>query len=130
MRVPHRDQPPAHCTAGAFDGLDLLFNNAGIIEMTLTQETAVDTLPEDIWDAASGQPNGRRPVRRRPRRRRPGRRVLVGSSLGALVALELARRVRADALVLIAAGTWSRGLNDDEHERGVRRRPADPGLDA
>jgi pimeloyl-ACP methyl ester carboxylesterase len=31
-------------------------------------------------------------------------RVLVGSSLGALVALELARTVRVDALVLIAAG--------------------------
>ena len=30
--------------------------------------------------------------------------VLVGSSLGALVAIELARRVRAAALVLIAAG--------------------------
>lgn len=34
----------------------------------------------------------------------PRPRVFVGSSLGALVALELARRVRADALVLIASG--------------------------
>ena len=34
----------------------------------------------------------------------PRRRVVIGSSLGALVALELARRVRVDALVLIAAG--------------------------
>ncbi len=34
----------------------------------------------------------------------PRPRVLVGSSLGALVALELSRRVPADALVLIAAG--------------------------
>jgi pimeloyl-ACP methyl ester carboxylesterase len=35
---------------------------------------------------------------------RPGRRILVGSSLGALVAIEIARSVRVSALVLIAAG--------------------------
>jgi NAD(P)-dependent dehydrogenase (short-subunit alcohol dehydrogenase family) len=34
-----------------FDGLDLLFNNAGIIETSLAGECAVDTLPEDAWDA-------------------------------------------------------------------------------
>ena len=34
----------------------------------------------------------------------PRPRVLVGTSLGAMVALELARRVEADALVLIASG--------------------------
>ena len=37
--------------AGAFDGLDMLFNNAGIIETALTDACTVDTLPEDVWDA-------------------------------------------------------------------------------
>jgi NAD(P)-dependent dehydrogenase (short-subunit alcohol dehydrogenase family) len=32
-------------------GLDALFNNAGIIETSLTDQCAVDTLPEDVWDA-------------------------------------------------------------------------------
>ena len=40
----------AHATQ-RFDGLDLLFNNAGIIETSLTDECAVDTLPEEVWDA-------------------------------------------------------------------------------
>jgi NAD(P)-dependent dehydrogenase (short-subunit alcohol dehydrogenase family) len=35
----------------SFDGLDVLFNNAGIIETSLADECAVDTLPEDAWDA-------------------------------------------------------------------------------
>lgn len=35
----------------SFDGLDLLFNNAGVIETSLSDECAVDTLPEDAWDA-------------------------------------------------------------------------------
>jgi NAD(P)-dependent dehydrogenase (short-subunit alcohol dehydrogenase family) len=34
-----------------FGGLDVLVNNAGIIESTLTSDCAVDTLPEDVWDA-------------------------------------------------------------------------------
>ena len=37
--------------AGALDGLDMLFNNAGIIETALTTECRVDTLPEAVWDA-------------------------------------------------------------------------------
>jgi pimeloyl-ACP methyl ester carboxylesterase len=37
-------------------------------------------------------------------RQLPGPLVLVGASLGAMVALELAREIQADALVLIAAG--------------------------
>jgi len=37
--------------AESFDGLDMLFNNAGIIETSLTEQCAVDTLPEDVWDA-------------------------------------------------------------------------------
>jgi NAD(P)-dependent dehydrogenase (short-subunit alcohol dehydrogenase family) len=35
----------------AFDGLDVLVNNAGIIETALTDACTVDTLPEDVWDA-------------------------------------------------------------------------------
>jgi NAD(P)-dependent dehydrogenase (short-subunit alcohol dehydrogenase family) len=34
----------------AFDGLDVLVNNAGIIETALTDACTVDTLPEDVWD--------------------------------------------------------------------------------
>ena len=37
--------------ARSFGGLDVLFNNAGIIETSLTESCAVDTLPEDAWDA-------------------------------------------------------------------------------
>jgi NAD(P)-dependent dehydrogenase (short-subunit alcohol dehydrogenase family) len=37
--------------AGALDGLDMLFNNAGIIETALTTECRVDTIPEEVWDA-------------------------------------------------------------------------------
>ena len=37
--------------AAAFDGLDMLFNNAGIIETALTDKCTVDTLPEEVWDA-------------------------------------------------------------------------------
>jgi NAD(P)-dependent dehydrogenase (short-subunit alcohol dehydrogenase family) len=37
--------------ASAFDGLDVLCNNAGIIETALTEACTVDTLPEEVWDA-------------------------------------------------------------------------------
>jgi NAD(P)-dependent dehydrogenase (short-subunit alcohol dehydrogenase family) len=37
-------------TVARFGGLDVLVNNAGIIETTLTGETTVDTLSEEIWD--------------------------------------------------------------------------------
>jgi NAD(P)-dependent dehydrogenase (short-subunit alcohol dehydrogenase family) len=48
-----RDQIEA-MVAGAvtrFGGLDVLVNNAGIIETSLTEHCAVDTLPEEVWDA-------------------------------------------------------------------------------
>jgi len=48
-----RDQIEATVARAAarFDGLDMLFNNAGIIETSFTDQCAVDTLPEDVWDA-------------------------------------------------------------------------------
>jgi NAD(P)-dependent dehydrogenase (short-subunit alcohol dehydrogenase family) len=38
-------------TVGELGGLDVLVNNAGLIESALTSERAVDTLAEDVWDA-------------------------------------------------------------------------------
>ncbi|NEA98835.1 SDR family NAD(P)-dependent oxidoreductase [Streptomyces sp. SID13726] len=40
-------------TAGLFDGLDVLVNNAGVIETAFTAEPerGVDTLAEEVWDA-------------------------------------------------------------------------------
>jgi NAD(P)-dependent dehydrogenase (short-subunit alcohol dehydrogenase family) len=37
--------------ARAAGGLDVLVNNAGVIETAFTSETAVDELSEDVWDA-------------------------------------------------------------------------------
>jgi NAD(P)-dependent dehydrogenase (short-subunit alcohol dehydrogenase family) len=37
--------------AAHFGGLDVLVNNAGIVETPMTADCAVDTLPEDVWDA-------------------------------------------------------------------------------
>jgi NAD(P)-dependent dehydrogenase (short-subunit alcohol dehydrogenase family) len=51
--VRDRDQIEAMVARAvdAFDGLDVLVNNAGIIETALTDACTVDTLPEDVWDA-------------------------------------------------------------------------------
>ena len=38
-------------TVERFGGLDVLVNNAGIIESMLTADCAVDTLPDEVWDA-------------------------------------------------------------------------------
>src|SRR5437764_5242879 len=37
-------------TVERFGGLDVLVNNAGVIETALTASTAIDELPEDVWD--------------------------------------------------------------------------------
>jgi NAD(P)-dependent dehydrogenase (short-subunit alcohol dehydrogenase family) len=37
--------------AGAMGGIDVVVNNAGILEAVLTDQTTVDTLPEEVWDA-------------------------------------------------------------------------------
>jgi NAD(P)-dependent dehydrogenase (short-subunit alcohol dehydrogenase family) len=51
--VRDRDQILAmvETTVEQFGALDVLVNNAGIIESHLTADCAVDTLPEDVWDA-------------------------------------------------------------------------------
>src|SRR5437764_11817167 len=38
-------------TVARFGGLDVLVNNAGVIETAITPSTAIDELPEDVWDA-------------------------------------------------------------------------------
>jgi len=38
-------------TVARLQGLDVLVNNAGIIETALTAKTAIDELPDDVWDA-------------------------------------------------------------------------------
>jgi NAD(P)-dependent dehydrogenase (short-subunit alcohol dehydrogenase family) len=38
-------------TVARFGGLDVLVNNAGLIETSLSADTAIDELPEEAWDA-------------------------------------------------------------------------------
>lgn len=40
--------------AERFGGIDILHNNAGLQETTLTDESAVHTLSEEVWDAVVG----------------------------------------------------------------------------
>lgn len=52
----------------------------------------------------------------------PAPRVLIGASFGAMIAVELARRTRVDALVLVAAG-WGITVSDRVIERMERAAP-------
>jgi NAD(P)-dependent dehydrogenase (short-subunit alcohol dehydrogenase family) len=51
--VRDRDQVEAMVARAVeqLGGLDVLVNNAGVIETSLTSESAIDTLPEEVWDA-------------------------------------------------------------------------------
>jgi NAD(P)-dependent dehydrogenase (short-subunit alcohol dehydrogenase family) len=51
LRDPAQVEAMVAHVAVSFDGLDLLLNNAGIIETALTGDSAVDTLSEEAWDA-------------------------------------------------------------------------------
>ena len=35
---------------GQFGGLDVLLNNAGVLERAFTNDVDFDTLPEELWD--------------------------------------------------------------------------------
>jgi NAD(P)-dependent dehydrogenase (short-subunit alcohol dehydrogenase family) len=88
-----RDQIEAMVGSAAahFGGLDVLVNNAGIIETTMTADCAVDTLPEDVWEAVY-QVNLRAPWLATkfaaPHLRRSGRgpSIVNACSVGGLVA--------------------------------------------
>jgi NAD(P)-dependent dehydrogenase (short-subunit alcohol dehydrogenase family) len=36
--------------AATFGGIDVLVNNAGVIETALTSDSTIDALPEEVWD--------------------------------------------------------------------------------
>jgi NAD(P)-dependent dehydrogenase (short-subunit alcohol dehydrogenase family) len=51
LRDRHQIEAMVATTAETFGALDVLVNNAGIIESQLAASCAVDTLPEEVWDA-------------------------------------------------------------------------------
>lgn len=94
------EQPPAHgVTAGAI-GVIPGAGSAGLVWHDALTQLSGTLLPvPDEPDVATMASILAADVERLPQPR-----VLVGASLGAMVALELARRVHVSALVLIAAG--------------------------
>jgi NAD(P)-dependent dehydrogenase (short-subunit alcohol dehydrogenase family) len=51
VRHPEQIRAAIEDSVARFGGLDVLVNNAGLIETALTPDTAIDELPEDAWDA-------------------------------------------------------------------------------
>jgi NAD(P)-dependent dehydrogenase (short-subunit alcohol dehydrogenase family) len=51
LRDPGQIRAMVDATVERFGGLDVLVNNAGIIESQLTSDCAIDTLPEEVWEA-------------------------------------------------------------------------------
>jgi NAD(P)-dependent dehydrogenase (short-subunit alcohol dehydrogenase family) len=51
VRDPDQIEALMAGAADAFGGIDVLHNNAGVQEADFTSDTAVDTLPNEVWDA-------------------------------------------------------------------------------
>ena len=51
LRDRHQIEGMVNAAAEHFGGFDVLVNNAGIIDSQLTADCAVDTLPDEVWDA-------------------------------------------------------------------------------
>ena len=51
LRKADQIQAMVSGAVAVFDRLDVLVNNAGVIETSMTDDSAVDVLPEDVWDA-------------------------------------------------------------------------------
>jgi NAD(P)-dependent dehydrogenase (short-subunit alcohol dehydrogenase family) len=50
LRHPDRIEAMIEQAVAAFGGLDVLVNNAGVVETTMTPDTRIDELPEEVWD--------------------------------------------------------------------------------
>ena len=50
LRQPDQIRAAVDTVAGTFGGLDVLHNNAGVIERAFTDDVDFDVLPEHLWD--------------------------------------------------------------------------------